>query len=227
MLFPPLIESIIGLLLLLCFVLFTLVFRHESMEQLAGIVNLLLLRKRTTLSISEQVSPFKIRGNFYLIIQAIVISSILLFSILVHHKQSMDVENLFVLFGGVLLVTGLFVLLKYLLYKTIGTFFISEQISEWISRYFWIIKTLGFLLFIPTVVYIYVGELRNFIVIAAIVIFFITRMLIFVELLIIFVKNKIGLLYFFVYFCGTEIAPYILFVKGVIIFTKTVGIISI
>jgi hypothetical protein len=44
-----------------------------------------------------------------------------------------------------------------------------------------------------------------------------------VEILNIFVKNKVGWFYFFVYLCGTEIAPYLLFYKGVLSLISIAG----
>jgi len=226
--FPPLIESFFALILLACFLLFALVFRHESMGLIVGLKNTVLFRNHKTAVFSEQVSPFKVRGNFYLILQtALIISVFTSFFFLKDNWQMLALGENFLLFFGILLTLLLLLGLKYLLYKAIGTFFLRDEIGGWIARYFWIIKALGFLLFIPTVVYIYIGELRNFVLVAVVLIFFVSRILIFAELLNIFVKNKIGLLYFFVYFCGTEIAPYIVYFKGVLLLTKTVGNINI
>ena len=226
--FPPLIESFFSLILFTCFFLFSVAFRHESMELLVGLKNTVLFRNRKTTIYSEQVSPFKIRGNFYLIFQTVlIISVIVLFFFLQNEWQVLAFQETFFLFFGILLTASLLLGLKYLMYKMIGTFFLREEIGDWITRYFWIVKALGFLLFIPTIIYIYIGELRNFALITVVIIFFISRILIFAELLNIFVKNKIGFLYFFVYFCGTEIAPYILYFKGVFLLTKIVGSIII
>jgi len=222
--FPPLIESFFALILLACFLLFALVFRHESIGLIVGLKNTVLFRNHKTAVFSEQVSPFKIRGNFYLILQTVLIISVFAsFFFLKDNWQMLAFAENFLLFFGILLAVSLLFGLKYLLYKTIGTFFLRDEIGGWIARYFWIVKALGFLLFIPTVVYIYIGELRNFMFFVVVLLFFISRIFIFAEILNIFVKNKIGLLYFFVYFCGTEIAPYIVYFKGVFLLTTIVG----
>ena len=222
--FPPLIESFFALILLICFLFFSLVFRHESMELLVGLKNTALFRNRKTAVYSEQVSSFKIRGNFYLILQTVLIVSVFLsFFFLENQWELLAFWENFLLFIGILLLVSLLLCVKYLLYKTIGTFFLREEIGGWIARYFWIVKALGFLLFIPIVFYIYIGELRNIMLIVVAVLFFVSKVLVFAELLNIFVKNKIGLLYFFVYFCGTEIAPYIIYLKGVFLLTTIVG----
>ena len=53
--------------------------------------------------------------------------------------------------------------------------------------------------------------------------FFINRLLVIISVLNIFVKNKIGAVYFFSYLCGTEIAPYLLFYKGVVSIINIAG----
>ena len=217
-------EVFFSLLLLLCFLLFSIVFWHESIQLTAGIKKNALFRNPKAAVYSEEVSSFKIRGNVYLIFQAALIISILLslfiwqdqWNLLTFYESSL-------LFLGVAVAVILLLGLKFLMYKLIGLFFLPDEMDGYITRYFWTIKSLGFLLFFPTVIYIFAGELREFVFIVAVVVFFISRFLLFAYLLDIFVKRKVGLLYFFVYFCGTEIAPYILYVKGVLLLTTIVG----
>jgi hypothetical protein len=45
----------------------------------------------------------------------------------------------------------------------------------------------------------------------------------YIQLLNIFVKNKITPFYIFVYLCGTEIAPYLLLYKGVLLVITIAG----
>jgi len=222
--FSSFIESFFSLMLLVCFFLFSIVFRHETVSLIVGLKNTVFFRKRNIAPYSEQVSPFKVRGDFFLIVQTVLIISVIATFVLLKNEwqQLVFEENLFVFFA-VFLLLSLLLCLKYLLYKTIGTFFFRDEMNDWIKHYFWTIKALGLLLFIPAILYIQIGELRNIMLIVAITTFFISRIVIFAELLNIFVKNKIGLLYFFVYFCGTEIAPYILYFKGVLLLADFVG----
>ena len=193
------------------------------MEVLIRLKNTVLFRSSKTAVYSEQVSPFKIRGNIYLIVQTAIIVSIVVSLFIMYDCWNLHTlsENL-LFFTGILVAILLFFGMKYTMYKAIGSFFLGDDIENYTSRYFWTIKALGFLLLIPAIICIYVGELRSFMFMVSVVIFFISRIIIFAELLNIFAKNKIDLLCFFVYFCGTEIAPYMLYIKGVFLLTNIV-----
>jgi hypothetical protein len=113
-------------------------------------------------------------------------------------------------------VISIFMGLKIVMYRTIGSFFLREDMKHWVSQYSRLFELIGIVLFLPVICYLYLHELRYFISIFFFVLFFISRLVIVVELLNIFVKNKVGYFYFFTYLCGTEIAPYLLFYKGVL-----------
>jgi hypothetical protein len=99
----------------------------------------------------------------------------------------------------------------------------QSDMKRWINRYYRLVELMGILLFLPTLFYVFMPELRNDIAMFFLFIFIMSRIAILFGLLNIFVKNKIGGFYFFVYLCGTEIAPYILFYKGVLLFISLAG----
>jgi hypothetical protein len=107
-------------------------------------------------------------------------------------------------------------------YRLIGAFFLQSEMKNWIIYYSRMMEILGVIFFLPAVFYVYLHEIGNIILISLILLFFISRLLIYIELLNIFVKNKISPFYFFIYLCGTEIAPYLLLYK-VVLFAITIA----
>jgi hypothetical protein len=85
------------------------------------------------------------------------------------------------------------------------------------------LEILGLILFFPTILYVYLPEIRDAIQILIIIIFISSRLIVLIELLNIFVKNKVGGFYFFAYLCGTEIAPYLIYYKGVVLLISISG----
>ncbi|MDR0334218.1 MAG: DUF4271 domain-containing protein [Dysgonamonadaceae bacterium] len=217
-------ESLFFLVFLSLFLLFSLVFRKEGFGIIADLKGYFLPRNKNATGYSDQVTSAKVRSDAFFILQAAVIISVTAFIFSLKEdwwQLSFEINAL--VFIGIFVIILTFFGLKYLMYKIIGMFFLRDEINDWIAHYFGIVKMLGALLFIPVILYIYLGELRGIIYISTIIIFFISRVVIIAKLLNIFVKNKIGLFYFFVYLCGTEIAPYILYFKGVFLLTSIVG----
>ena len=225
--FPSLIESLFFLVFLACFLLFALVFRKEGVGLIVTIRNLFLFQSHKS-DYSEQITTTKAQSGFFFIVQtSLIVSTIAAIFLLREDWGQFSLGVNALIFGTVFAAVSLFLCLKYLLYQFIGTFFLHEDMGDWIERYFHIIKLYGVLLFIPVILYIYFGELREIAYIAVVIIFFISRVAIAVKLLNVFVKNRIGLFYFIVYLCGTEIAPYILYFRGVFLLTTIVGNITI
>ena len=126
-------------------------------------------------------------------------------------------------FIGIFLFLALLIYLKIAGYQLIGTFFLQNEMKSWSTYYSRMMEILGVLIFLPVLFYVYLVETRTIMLILLVVLFFISRMIIYIKLLNIFVKNKINPFYFFVYLCGTEIAPYILLYKGVLLAITIAG----
>jgi len=91
------------------------------------------------------------------------------------------------------------ILLKFLMYRTIATFFLPHDMKHWASRYARLLELLGVSLFLPALVYVFLPELRDLMLIIILFIFIISRLVIVIGLLNIFVKNKSrGVLFFVV-----------------------------
>jgi len=218
------VDSMIFLLFLLCFMLFAFVFRSEGVALTGNFKNMFTPWKRAVLVRKEQVTTTEAWGEFFLILQTILFVSIFLFASLWDKGlSSLSTTEYSLIFTGIFLGISMLVGLKFLIYKTIGTFFLQDDLRNWITHYSRLLELLGILLFIPLVFYVYLHEFRNITIVVLFVLFLLSRLVIFIELLRIFVKNKVGGFYFFVYLCGTEIAPYLLCYKGVLSIISIAG----
>ncbi|MDR0421965.1 MAG: DUF4271 domain-containing protein [Proteiniphilum sp.] len=216
--FSPWVHSAFFLLFLLCFTTFAFVFRWDGAVLKGNFRNALSVGRRSVSVYKSQVTGTEAWGEFYLVIQAILIFAILLFSWL--WSQGLSVFSMYgqlVGFAGIFAGLALLICLKIVGYRLIGTFFLQSEMENWVTFYSRMMEILGIIFFLPAVLYVYLQEVRNIILTALILLFFISRLLIYMGLLNIFVKNKISPFYFFIYLCGTEIAPYLLLYKGVLI----------
>jgi hypothetical protein len=215
--FSPWASSVLFLLILVSIMLFSFVFHKEGVALTANFKYLFTLGKRAALHRKEQVTITEAWGEYFMIVHTILLITILLFTYLwdqgLSTLSNIDIALSFLFF---FLVISIFMGLKIVMYRTIGSFFLREDMKHWVSQYSRLFELIGIVLFLPVICYLYLHELRYFISIFFFVLFFISRLVIVVELLNIFVKNKVGYFYFFTYLCGTEIAPYLLFYKGVL-----------
>lgn len=213
--FSPIVSGTLFLMFLLCFVLFSVIFSKEGVALSGNFSNIFSLGKRSSKGFKEQVTTTEIWGEFFMIFQAILLYTI--FSVTFLQEKvllSFSLGSYISSFLGVFLVIAILLGLKYLIYKMIASFFLRNDINNWISRYFRLIELSGAVLFIPLFTYVFLPESRDILIIIIVIIFVSVRLIVIVELLNIFVKNKVGSFYFFVYLCGTEIAPYLLYYKG-------------
>jgi hypothetical protein len=104
----------------------------------------------------------------------------------------------------------------------ISLIFLQNDIKNWINRYFRLLEFTGIILFLPTILYLYLPDIRNIMQLVILLVVIINRLIVIVELLNIFVKNKVGRFYFFMYLCGTEIAPYLMYYKVVVLLISIV-----
>lgn len=222
---PPIwIGSALFLLFVVCLVLFSLVVRNAQGTFIDNFRNGLFARQKQVPGHKVQVTTTEMWGEFFMISQTILLVAIFIITFVFTQMQAPQDPTLFmVTFGTVLFGLALLAGIKYLMYRGIAAFFLRGDIKVWIGRYYLHFQLLGLLLFLPVLVFVYLQEYRNIVFIIILFLFFINRIAVIISLLNIFVKNKIGLIYFFSYLCGTEIAPYLLFYKGAISFVNFAG----
>ena len=222
------VNSTFFLLFVACFVTFSLVFRKEGVVFMENFRQTLSPVKRQTAGFKGQVTTTEAWGEFFLVIQAMLVIAILGFTFLWDKGVAMLSLRLQLLtFSALLLLPVLLTSVKLLIYRIIALFFMPHEIKRWISNYYRLLELMGILLLLPALLSVFLPELKHGMLLLFLLIFVVSRFVIVFGLLNIFVKNKVGGFYFFVYLCGTEIAPYLMFYKGVLIFIRLVGNIDI
>lgn len=218
-------ESMLFLVFLGCFLIFSIIFSREGTALMGNFRNIFSPASRHHTSIyKEQITTTEIWGEFFLILQSAVIFAIVLFVFSWDKGLSgMPQKYYYLFFLASFLGLSAFLGFKYSIYKTIGSFIFTSEMNQWIGRYFWIVELVGILSFIPAMFFVYLQEYKEIALIVLISIFLLSRLVVLISLLIFFVKSKIGFLYFFVYLCGVEIAPYLFIYKGAISFQNIIG----
>lgn len=222
------VNSTFFLLFVACFVTFSLVFRKEGVVFMENFRQTLSPVKRQTAGFKGQVTTTEAWGEFFLVIQAMLVIAILGFTFLWDKGVAMLSLRLQLLtFSALLLLPVLLTSVKLLIYRIIALFFMPHEIKRWISNYYRLLELMGILLLLPALLSVFLPELKHGMLLLFLLIFVVSRFVIVFGLLNIFVKNKVGGFYFFVYLCGTEIAPYLMFYKGALLFIRLVGNIDI
>jgi len=221
---PGWVESIVFLLFVLCFVLFSFVYRGARGSFWSNFKNKLFIREKPLSGHKVQVTTAELWGEFFMIGQTVVMTSIvLLYCFLCESLVPLSGGFPLVILAAIVLGLALLGALKYVMYRAIATFFLPGDLTRWIGQYYQHAQLLGIFLFLPVLVFVFLQEYRNIAFLVILFLYFMNRLLVILSLLNIFVKNKVGIVYFFVYLCGTEIAPYLWFYKGVVSIVTIAG----
>jgi hypothetical protein len=216
--------SVFFIIFLLCFAIFSFVFSRERTTFTGNFNAIISLRSRPTATYKEQVATTEIWGEFFMIFQAILIFSIILFTYLWKGDfYLLTIKSFTISFLLIFLILSILAGLKFLVYKSISFFFLHKDIKNWINKYFRLLELLGVVLFLPAILYLYLPEIRPVMQVVILLVIVVSRLIVLIELSNIFVKNKVGGFYFFVYLCGTEIAPYLIYYKGVVLLISIAG----
>lgn len=207
--------SSLFLVFLLCFLLSSLVVRDARGTFFINLKNRLSLRRDASPGQKKQVTTSEVWGSVFMIVQTILIGAIILFVYFLS-RVPVSLAPTAYLVGFSLVFLGLFLFagLKYLTYRAVSSFFLTADLIRWRGHYYGHLQLFGLCLFLPALVFIFLPEYRFPMFLLLMLLFFINRTAVAIGLLNIFVKNKVGPIYFILYLCGTEIAPYILLYKG-------------
>lgn len=207
--------SILFLVFLLCFLLSSLVIRDTRGAYIVNLKNRLFLWKDASGGHKKQVTASEVWGGIFMIVQAILIAAIVLFVCFFSRVPVSPAPTVYLVgFSLVFLGLSLFAVVKFLIYKAISSFFLPADLTRWRGYYYGHLQLLSLCIFLPAFVFIFLPEYSHAMLLLLLLLFFINRGAVAISLLNIFVKNKVGLIYFILYLCGTEIAPYVLFYKG-------------
>ena len=221
---PLIQESIIFLLFTLCFAFSSIVFRGEGQALKGNFRNLLSFRSRDKAMFKEQITISEMWGEFFLLFQAVLIVSMVSFIFLWPESiGALSLQNQLFSFLFIFLSIALFLVAKYGIYRIVDYILPELEMNEWSEKYVWLIEVFGIACFLPALIFIFLQDVSIFALILLFIIFFICSVLIFGSLLRIFVKKKIGFLYFIAYLCAVEIAPFFMVYKGANLFINYVG----
>lgn len=216
--------SVLFLLFIACFVVLAIVVRNSRGAFIANFKKKLSLRKEVATGYKMQVTTAEVWGDFFMIGQTLLLITILFFVCFLENTNlPPSLGGYLVGFLALFFGLALFAAVKFLMYKVISLFFLPRDITRWRRRYYGHLQLLGILLFFPALVFVFLPEYRNVMLLVMLCLFLINRLMVLISLFTIFVKNKVGLLYFILYLCGTEIAPYLLFYKGALSIVNIAG----
>ena len=221
---PNLIGSLFFLLFLFCFITFSIIFNREGVALTENLSAIFSFAKRHISGYKEQVTTAEVWGEIFMILQTVIVLSIILCNYIWFNEFAyITFKDFSIKFLTVFLILSILFGLKFMMYKSISFFFLQKEFKSWVNRYFRLIELLGIILFIPAIIYLYLPEFRIEMQNVIIIVLLMGKMIVMIEILNIFVKNKVGPFYFFVYLCATEIAPLLVFYKGVVLLISIAG----
>lgn len=225
LMFSSTIHNTIFIVFLCCFLLLAIFTRREGVHFVSNLKAIISFSAKNRSAFKEQITISSVWVNVYLVIQTLIISSIAIAAILFYKSDPtlLVVDNMFLLLGYLFVGILLFVLIKYVIYVVIDYTFPDWKLKEWFSQYFTVIGVLGLAMFFPVLLVTFAPELFSIamwllLCVLSVVIFFYYR-----SLLIVFVKNNIGLLNYFLYLCAIEIVPLFLIYRAGMILANIVG----
>jgi len=224
----PLYEnSLFFLIFLLCLSIFSFFYRISG-ESIRNRLEEEFRRKRHSLSYKEQVTTADVWGEFFMIVQTILIAAMVAYKFFGQREFVLSsVESKTIYFIGLGILFGFFILVRLLIFRLFGSVFFSSDVSGLMSKYLSLIGFMGILSFVPAFIFVFAPQFSQIMLIILIIIFFISRVIIIASVLDIFVKHRLGYLGFIVYLCGVEILPYFLLYFGAISLIHIVGSIAL
>ncbi len=217
----PFMHQVGGVLFLIfavLFILFALVFSKNGLSQFAGIKSVFSFDSRNNKLDNEPITTIDAWSKLFYAFQTFAIYSILFFDIAIQNpSQHFGSRNYLILFTQIFIGIILFVLIKYFLYSIMAGVFSKSKMSAFIKTYNGVIYLTGVLSFLPIVAYIYITEVRVYVLFFLLAVFIVGRIAVFLQSFIFFAKAHIGGFYFFVYLCGIEIMPYFLLYKAIVL----------
>ena len=226
--FSPLLTTLFFLILLVCFVLFSFIFHRKKILLFKNGTNIFKFIATNRLLYNKQSVVMKTWSEVFLILQTIIVLSIAIFIFLWNRDPLLLSFNYWLsFFVGIVMFLFIAFAFKYLVHRCLGGMNIPFGTKEWTVSYLRTNELLGIVSFIPALFLIYVNNYINVLFATLLMLFLASRLIIFWNLLSIFVKNKMGFLYFIVYLCGVEIVPYILLYKGAVFFIKILANIGV
>ncbi len=212
------------LLFVLFFGIFTFFARNRSYSLIDRASQILSSKSNRIINSKEQITATEARGELFLIFQGLMVAAMIIFNFLHNHYLSaLSFEKQALFFGILFLAISLLAGIKYLIYSITDSILFDFETKNWLNKFVWLIELVSIIIFLPSIIYIFLPEYGRIVVIVMLSIAILFKLVIFRILLNIFSKNRIGILYYIVYLCGVEIAPYFLLYKGAVLLINNAG----
>lgn len=196
-------------LLLVCFLLFSRIYRGSFSFFRENIR--ILFTDRDDIRLFSETTITDFWFNFILVFQSVLLSSIILFDVFLESDQYTTPHHSFWTIILFMVVISLFLGGKYLFYRMIGYLFnVKNKIQIWLRAYMFATEMLGVIAFIPVLFLVYSQNYHSFLIIFFIVLFVLSRLILFYKVITFFLQENINLLFLIAYLCSVEIIPYIL-----------------
>lgn len=212
-------------LLVLCFLLFTRIFKggftffKENTR--------LLFSTRENLNLFSETTVTEFWFNFILIFQTILLSAVILFDTFLESDEYKLPQHSFYTIVLFMFTIFLFLLFKYLLYKILGYLFdLNDQIKIWLRSCTIVLSMLGIIAFVPTLMIVYSQNFHDYLLIFFLALFIISQLILFYRIIAFFLQEDVNFFFLIAYLCGVEIIPYIILYQ-VLVYLYKVDLISL
>ncbi len=196
-------------LLVLCFLLFTRIFKggftffKENTR--------LLFSTRENLNLFSETTVTEFWFNFILIFQTILLSAIILFDTFLESDEYKLPQHSFYTILLFMLTIFVFLFFKYLFYKILGYLFdFQDRIRIWLRSCTIVLSMLGIIAFIPTLMMVYSQNFHDYLLVFFLGLFILSQLILFYRIIAFFLHEDVNFFFLIAYLCGVEIIPYII-----------------
>lgn len=174
-----------------------------------------LFSKKSRTGFKEQITIQRLWTSLLFVVQTAGISSVVVTFMLMKNDfvgfYAYDVYSvLLFVFVGIMLFIGA----KYIIYRLIDYIFPDWGLGDWVSQFFTYIGVVGLVAYLPSLMFVFSNEYASIAIWLIIASLIAISFVYYRNLFVIFVKNNIGVLNYFLYLCAIEIVPLFLLLKG-------------
>ncbi len=208
--------NVIFLIFLLCFLMIAFAFLRG--KQMIARMTRDLFQAQSHSSIFFETTGNDFRNKLILFFQSIIISSIFVYTCLIHLKEyTPDVTKSLLLIGCFSGLIFIYFLYKWIFYKIISSvFFNRNAFEDWMNTCISLVSFHGLIMFFPVFLSFYIPNTFYFALGVVFLWFVVISVIIIYKSYVIFFNNLNYLHYLFLYLCAQEIIPLFLLYKGVI-----------
>ena len=203
----------------LCFAVFTRIYKESFLYLREDLLHLFSFKER---SINyKEITTKEVWFSYFLVSQTVALLAIILYDIFVEYVPNGDTIPPLLLIVVFAVLLFLFIGLKYLWYKVFGYVFdVGKTMQLIMQTGTSIFEILGIVLFIPTLLLIYLEYWHLYIIYSIIILFLIAQIIFFIKVVVYFVREKFSFLFLIAYLCTVEIIPYFILGMGLIYLYK-------